>query len=147
MRVKRVRVPWAIVAPMGEASGLRVFVVEDSPVARGRIETLLGAVDGLELVGHAAGADEAIERIVGERPDAVVLDLLLAHGTGFDVLRAVHARAPEVEVYMMTNFAAPPYRQHAAKLGACDLFDKSLEFECLRETLRRRARQDAALAA
>jgi len=132
---------------MGEASSLRVFVVEDSPMARERIAALLGAVDGLELVGYAAGADDAIARIVAERPDAVVLDIHLASGTGFDVLRALHARVPEVEVYMMTNFATPPYREHAARLGACDLFDKSLEFECLRETLRRRAMQGAALAA
>jgi len=109
-------------------------------MARERIAALLGAVQDLELVGHAADAEEAIARIVAERPDAVVLDIRLAKGTGFDVLRAVHARAPEVEVYVMTNFATPPYREHAAKLGACDLFDKSLEFESLRETLRRRAR-------
>jgi len=126
---------------------LRVFVVEDGRIARERIAALLGAVDGLELVGYAADADEAIARIVAERPDAVVLDVRLASGTGFDVLRAVHGRAPEVDVYMLTNFAAPPYREHAARLGACDLFDKSLEFECLREALRRRATQAAALAA
>jgi len=132
---------------MGEASSLRVFVVEDSPMARERIAALLGAVDGIDLIGYAAEADDAIARILAERPDAVVLDIHLASGTGFDVLRAVHARAPEVEVYMMTNFATPPYREHAAKLGACDLFDKSLEFECLRETLRRRTTQGAALAA
>ena len=132
-----------------DSGSLRVFVVEDSSMTRARIATLLGAVEGVELVGYAADAEDAIERIVDQRPDAVVLDLHLAHGTGFDVLRALHGRAPEVEVYVMTNLATPPYREHAAKLGACDLFDKTLEFECLRETLRRRASRvgEAALAA
>ena len=107
-------------------------------MARSRIATLLGAVEGLELVGYAADAPGAIAGILAERPDAVVLDIHLASGTGFDVLRAVHGRAPGIDVYMLSNFATLPYREHAASLGACDLFDKSLEFECLREALRRR---------
>lgn len=128
---------------MENARPYRVFVVEDSRIARARIATLLGALDGLELAGYAADAEDAIARILAERPDAVLLDLHLGHGTGFDVLRSLRAQAPEIEVYMMTNFATPPYREHAARLGACDLFDKSFEFELLRDVLRRRARPEA----
>jgi DNA-binding NarL/FixJ family response regulator len=131
---------------MENARPYRVFVVEDSRIARARIATLLGALDGLELAGYAADAEGAIARILAERPDAVLLDLHLEHGTGFDVLRSLRAQAPEIEVYMMTNFATPPYREHAARLGACDLFDKSFEFELLRDVLRRRARPEAIAA-
>ena len=127
---------------METAPPYRVFVVEDTLVTRERIAELLGAVDGLELAGFAVEADEAIARIMAERPDAVVLDIHLASGNGFDVLNAIHGRAPEIEVYMMTNFASPPYSEHAARLGARDLFDKTFEFERLRDTLRERLLQD-----
>lgn len=124
---------------MKNTQPLRVFVVEDAQIAREHIAALLDAVDGLEVVGYAADAEEAIERILADRPDAVVADVRLMRGTGFDVLRAVRGNAPEIDVYMLTNLSTPPYREHAARLGARDLFDKSFEFEWLRDALQRRA--------
>jgi hypothetical protein len=40
---------------------------------------------------------------------------------------------------MLSNFATQPYRRLAAELGAHDLFDKSTEFECVRDLLAKRA--------
>jgi ActR/RegA family two-component response regulator len=65
----------------------------------------------------------------------VVLDLKLADGSGFDVLRAVRGAAPGIDVYMLTNFASEPYRRLAERLGARDLFDKTTEFERVREAI------------
>ena len=119
---------------------LRVFLVEDSPVVLERLEALLGSIEGVSTIDHAASASEAIRGIVAAHPDVVVLDVKLADGTGFDVLRAVRAQAPEVDVYMLSNFATEPYRRLAAQLGAQDFFDKSTEFECVREAIAARAR-------
>lgn len=117
----------------------QIYLVEDSNMVRERLEAMLAAVPGTQVVGHAGGASQAIEDILAKRPDVVVIDLNLAQGTGFDVLRAVHAQAPEIDCYMLSNFAATPYRRHAAELGARDFFDKSSEFECVRDAVARRA--------
>ena len=71
----------------------------------------------------------------------VVLDLKLAEGSGFDVLRALHRAAPGIDVYMLTNFASEPYRRLAERLGARDFFDKTTEFERVRDTIVGRAAQ------
>ncbi len=113
----------------------KVFLVEDSPLVLERLETLLGTIEGAGAIGHASRADEAIHGILATRPDAVVLDLKLAEGSGFDVLRAVHERAPAIDVYMLSNFATEPYRRLAARLGARNFFDKSTEFERVRDAL------------
>ena len=118
---------------------LKVFIVEDSPIIRERLLALLGSIEGAAAVGQASSAEEAIEGILQARPDAVVLDLKLASGSGFDVLRAVHERAPGIDLYMLSNFAAEPYRRMAARLGARDFFDKSNEFQRVREVLAARA--------
>lgn len=118
---------------------MQVFVVEDSPMVRERLVAMLGAVPGATVVGHAAGADAAIRDILSSRPDVVVLDLNLGEGSGFDVLRAVRKIAPEIDFYMLSNFAAYPYRQLAERLGARDFFDKSREFERVREIVAQRA--------
>jgi len=121
------------------APALKVFIVEDSPIIRERLLALLGSIEGAAAVGQASSAEEAIEGILQARPDAVVLDLKLAAGSGFDVLRAVHERAPGIDLYMLSNFAAEPYRRMAARLGARDFFDKSNEFQRVREVLAARA--------
>ena len=116
-----------------------IYLVEDSTLVRQRLEALLGAIPGVRIVGHAAGASEAIDEILAKQPDIVVCDLNLAQGTGFEVLRALRAGAPEIECYMLSNFATQPYRRLAAELGAADFFDKSSEFECVRDVIAQRA--------
>jgi DNA-binding NarL/FixJ family response regulator len=116
---------------------LRVFLVEDSSMVRERLERLL--VAGTRTVGYASGADAAISAILSEQPDVVVLDLKLAQGSGFDVLRAVRDRSPGIEFYMLSNFATEPYRRLAERLGARDFFDKTKEFERVREIIAARA--------
>ncbi len=91
------------------------------------------------MVGCAAAADEAIRNILDARPDVVVLDIRLAQGSGFDVLRALRERTPEIDVYMLSNFATEPYRRLAQRLGATEFFDKSTQFQAVREALARRA--------
>ena len=124
-----------------ESSTLRIYLVEDSPVILKRLEAMLDSVQGARTVGRASRAAEAIEGIRAERPDMVVLDLKLADGSGFDVLRAVHREAPDVDVYMLTNFASEPYRRLAERLGARDFFDKTTEFDRVRETILGRTAQ------
>jgi DNA-binding NarL/FixJ family response regulator len=119
--------------------GLKIYLVEDSPIVLERLERMIGEIGGASAVGHASGADEAIRGILQARPDAVVLDLKLASGSGFDVLRAVHEQAPSIEIYMLSNFAAEPYRRLAERLGAREFFDKSTEFHRVRDVLAARA--------
>lgn len=118
---------------------LSVFLVESSPLIRERLEDMLASIEGVLSVGHAAGADEAIHEILDLRPHAVVLDVRLAQGTGFDVLRALRKQAPEIAVYMLTNFATEPYRRLAARLGVAGFFDKTTQFARVCEVLADRA--------
>jgi len=79
-----------------------------------------------------------IGAILAARPDLVLLDLRLEDGSGFDVLRAVHGTEPGIDFYMLSNFATEPYRRHAERLGACGFFDKTTDFDRLRELVAQR---------
>jgi len=120
-------------------AGMHIYLVEDSTMVRERLEALLAEVPGAQIVGRAAGAAEAVKGILEARPDLVVLDVQLAEGSGFDVLRELHARAPELDVFMLTNYSADPYRQIASRFGARQFFDKSREFERVRDAVAERA--------
>jgi len=116
----------------------KVFLVEDSAPIRERLTRLLETVPGAQVVGQAADVEEAIGAILAARPDLVLLDLRLEDGSGFDVLRAVHCAEPGIDFYMLSNFASEPYRRQAARLGACGFFDKTKDFDRLREFVAQR---------
>jgi DNA-binding NarL/FixJ family response regulator len=118
---------------------MKVFLVEDSPLLRERLAALLAAIPGATLVGQASGAAEALSGIQDTQPQIVVCDIQLEAGSGFDVLRELQASAPQVDVYMLTNFATESYRQAAERYGARGFFDKSTQFDTLRDVLRARA--------
>ena len=96
---------------------------------------MVAAIPGMQLLGVAADADTAAREIASTRPDAVILDIHLKKGTGFDVLRALQRDKVKTAIYVLTNYASEAYRTTAQRLGARALFDKSTEFEQLREAL------------
>jgi two-component system response regulator DevR len=121
---------------MGQlAQPFRLYLVEDSPILRKRVETMLATIPGMTFVGYASDATIAAKEIAALQPDAVILDIHLAAGTGFDVLRALKRRNVVTAVFVLTNYATEAYRATATRLGARALFDKSTEFERLREAV------------
>ena len=129
----------AVRPPSDHRPHLRVFVVESSALIREHFEDMLASIEGVHSVGYAVGADEAIHEILDLRPHAVVLDVRLIQGTGFDVLRALRKQAPEIVVYMLTNFVTEPYRRLAVRLGVAGFFDKTTQFRRVCEVLADRA--------
>lgn len=117
----------------------KIYIVEDSPLLLERLQSLLNALPDTLLIGHAASAAAATAEILERKPDVVLLDLCLDHSSGFDVLRELQAREPDIDVYMLSNFASEPYRRHAERLGARGFFDKSNEFERVRDVIAQRA--------
>ena len=114
---------------------MKIFLVEDSPLLRERLQGIVASVPGTQSVGHAGTAQAAIAGIQNTRPDIVVLDIQLEEGNGFEVMQVIRKVLPQVKFYVLTNFANEAYQRKAERLGAQGFFDKSREFERLRETL------------
>jgi len=113
----------------------RVFLVEDSAIIRERLLQLLGGLEGVEVVGNADNAVDAITGIMAAGPDVVVLDIKLKNGSGIDVLKRVKQSLPTVTVIMLTNYATSEYRRTCLAAGAEYFLDKTNEFENLRGIL------------
>ena len=103
---------------------------------RERVQAILDSVPGTQAVGHAGTARAAIAGIQEARPDIVVCDIQLEEGNGFEVMQAVGRLLPGVKFYVLTNFANEAYRRKAERLGARGFFDKSRQFDELRDRLR-----------
>ena len=103
-------------------------MVEDSDIVRTRLVAMLAETRGVELVGEAANVAEALTRIPAGRPDAVLVDLRLPDGDGFDVIRAVKALTPAPVVVVLTSYAYPQLEAQGLAAGADWFLDKSTEF-------------------
>jgi DNA-binding NarL/FixJ family response regulator len=115
---------------------MKVFIADDSRVVVERLADLLKEVPGVQLVGRAEDAPEAIHSIVKTNPDAVILDLQMPGGSGLEVLRTIRQSHPSVWVLICTNYPYPQYREECIAAGANYFLDKSAEFEKIPEILR-----------
>ena len=93
---------------------------------------MLAAMSGVEVVGHAETAADAIVGVLAAKPDVVVLDIKLKAGSGIEVLRTIKRRIAEPAVIMLTNYATDVYRTKCLQAGAEYFLDKTNEFEQLR---------------
>jgi len=115
---------------------MTVLIVDDSPQVRHSLARLLGTLRDVTVAGEAGSVWEAIEMAARTKPDAVILDIRLPGGDGFEVLRAIKKQPPAPVVLMLTNYASEPNRQKSLQEGADYFFDKSTEFENMLEILK-----------
>jgi two-component system, NarL family, response regulator DevR len=84
---------------------VRIFHLDDHELIRIGIEAVIEHSPGLELVGQASTAEEALQRIPATRPDVAILDIQLGEGAdGIEVCREVRSRWPEIHCLMFTAY-------------------------------------------
>lgn len=94
---------------------IRALIVDDEPLARERIRTLLEGEDDIEIVGECADGSEAVVTIESERPDLVFLDVQMPELDGFGVLETVGVDEMPVVVFVTAfdQFALRAFDAHA----------------------------------
>ncbi len=110
---------------------MRVFIVENSTFLQERLGRLVSGLRGVRVVGYAATASDAVEKILETRPAVVILDIRLDKGTGFDVLEKVKLRRQRPIIIVLTNYPYPQYRDKYLGAGADYFFDKSTEMDAV----------------
>ena len=108
---------------------MRVLIVDDSKIVCDRLHQMLINIAGVEIVGQAHNAEDAIASILELKPDVVILDIRLPGKSGIDVLKDIRAKKLPIRVIMLTNYPYPQYRKKCESLGADYFFDKVAEIE------------------
>ena len=112
----------------------RVLIVDDEPLARERIRTLLQEEPGFELVGEASDGTTGAESILALQPDLVFLDVQMPGADGFDVIDAIGADKMPFVVFVT---AYDRYALRAFDVHALDYLLKPFDRERFREALGR----------
>jgi two-component system response regulator HydG len=113
----------------------RLFVIDDEPAVLG-IVTRFARPLGFEVFAFDNG-HEALDELAKDAPDVALVDLRMGAVGGLSVLREIKRRAPLCEVVLITGYATIESAVEAIKLGATDYLGKPLDFDRLKELLRR----------
>jgi two-component system LytT family response regulator len=116
----------------------RVLIVDDEPLARERLRTLLQEEGGIEIVGEASEGLSAAESILALTPDIVFLDVQMPGADGFDVIEAVGADRMPFVVFVT---AFDRYALRAFDVHALDYLLKPFDRDRFRQALARARQQ------
>ena len=114
-----------------EGGPIRILAVDDHPVFRKGIVTILAGESDMRLVAEACNGREAIQQFRAHRPDVTLMDLQMPEMGGLDAMIAIRGEFPEARVIVLTTYTGDAQALRALKAGARayllkNLLDKEL---------------------
>jgi len=103
---------------MTEPAQIRILSVDDHPLLREGIATIINNQPDMALVSQATNGTEAIQHHREYRPDVTLMDLRLPDVSGIDAMIAIRAESPEARIVMLTTFEGDVEIQRALDAGA-----------------------------
>ena len=97
---------------------IRLLVVDDHPVVRAGVRSLLNAQPDLEVVGEADDGAVAVERALELVPDVVVMDITMKKVSGLTATQEIRKRLPQTKVLVLTMHENEEYLRQMLEAGA-----------------------------
>ncbi len=97
---------------------VRILLVDDHPIVRQGLKTLLEGRLGWEVIGEASDGIEAIQKAQDLTPDVMVLDVTMPRMNGLEACRVIRQKAPGLEILFVTQHDSPQMMREALDAGA-----------------------------
>jgi len=115
---------------------IKILVVDDHPLLRQGLVTMLQKWPDFEIVGEAISAKDSIEKTREYRPDVVLMDIRMPGGSGIEGITAIHELMPEVKGLVLTVSDDEDDLFSAMKAGAKGYLLKNTELDSLVDAIR-----------
>jgi two-component system response regulator NreC len=97
---------------------IRIVIVDDHAVVRSGLKLLLDGQEDLEVVGEAGDARTAVFEVRAQKPDVVLMDVVMPSGSGIEATPAVLKEAPDAKVLILSMQDDPAYVREGFAAGA-----------------------------
>lgn len=114
----------------------RVLIIDDHPLFREGIKTIISRDGQFEVIDEAGTAQEGLEKTRRLKPDVAVVDISLPDGTGMDVARKIRSQSPETRIMILSMHSKIDYIVEAFQAGATGYVVKESASERLAQGLK-----------
>jgi DNA-binding NarL/FixJ family response regulator len=121
---------------MASAQPIRILSIEDHPVFRDGLSTIIASQEDMLLVGQAVNGEEGLMRFLELKPDITLLDLRLPDVEGLTLLSSLRTQSKGAKVVVLTTSDSDADIHRALKLGAAAYVLKSMPREGILGTIR-----------
>ena len=115
---------------------IRIFLVDDHPVVREGLRSLLASFPDLAVVGEAEDAFAIASQVEATRPDVLLLDIRLGNASGIEAARQLRRSHPSVKIIILTTYDDAEYLQQALAADVHGYLLKSASHQQLAEAIR-----------
>ena len=115
---------------------IKILVVDDHPVVRRGLQSLLGDAKDLQIVGEATNGAEALQQIAALKPDVVLMDIRLPNADGVQVTRRVRREHPQVKIIILTTYDDEQHLFNAIEAGAHAFLTKHADYGDIATSIR-----------
>src|SRR5579862_9513828 len=109
---------WAVSLPKSMPKKTKVVLVDDHPLVREWLATLINQQPDLEVSGDADSAPKALQVIGAIQPDIAIVDISMEGGSGIELIKNIRASHPNVVVVVLSMHDESVYAERALRAGA-----------------------------
>ena len=116
---------------------IKLLIADDHAIVRYGLNSLLSAQKDMTVVGQAKNGEEAVKLALSEKPDVVIMDLVMPKMDGAEATVRIKEARPETKILLLTSFGSYEGVDRALQSGADGAILKTAEDETLVPTIRR----------
>lgn len=118
------------------SSAIRIMIVDDHPVVRTGLQTMLESEDGIEVIGTAGSGREALAALQHLSPDVILMDLRMPEMEGTEAIQEMRRINPDLRILVLTNYQEDESIAQAFHAGAMGYLLKCTPQEQIVEAVR-----------
>lgn len=121
---------------MKAAEKIKVLLTDDHKLIREGITSMLAGTGDIEVIGSVASGEDAINEVRSDRPDVILMDILMGGMTGIEATRWIKESDPTIKIVIVSMEISKEYVSAAIKSGVDGYLPKDVDKETLLQAIR-----------